>query len=446
MASERIPVYFSHSYRHEDRDINHFFWRLLWANGFTLTVDPESESLSIPYLEYMMKRSAAFVAIVTRRPEQQTYQCSPFMVFEYGLAIQAQKPRLVLVESGVSKHFFPESAQVVYFSRQALDTIKAEVENRLRLLAKRSDAAASTLGHGLGRVGILVGAKKDARQGLVHALIQQLGYTPVELDTEITDAFRLSLRLDELDFIVLDLHSPRLPPWLLPFINGRFIPTVKLLNKTAEGGRPSSAPSYETSDLLETVAKPEELFVYYGTLAELKRELSRHVERLREERIIFTSLLEGTRYFRSLGRRRDMVFISNAGDANECGRALSVALNRENVPHFHYRYGNNIELAEQWAEELPRRIRNSQYFLPLITEQYWRSKFCFAEYELARERAATRQIKIIPYFLGSSLTDIPEQGRDVSELPARGQARQIAADLDRMLIAAERKRDQSEGI
>jgi len=278
MASERIQAYFSHSYRHEDREINYFFWRLLWANGFTLTVDPESESLSIPYLEYMMKRSAAFVAIVTRRPEQQTYQCSPFVVFEYGLAVQAQKPRLVFVENGVSKHFFPESAQVVYFSRQALDTIKAEVENRLRLLAKRSDAAASTLGHGLGRVGILVGAKKDARQGLVHALIQQLGYTPVELDTEIADAFRLSLRLDELDFIVLDLQSLRLPPWLLPFINGRFIPTVKLLNKTAEGGRPSSAPSYETSDLLETVAKPEELFVYYGTLAELKRELSRHVE------------------------------------------------------------------------------------------------------------------------------------------------------------------------
>lgn len=433
MVSERISAYFSHSYRHEDRDVNQFFWRLLWANGFTLTVDPESELLSIPYLEYMMKRSAAFVAVVTRRAEQQTYQCSPFMVFEYGLAVQAQKARLVFVESGVSKHFFPESTQTVYFSRQTLDTIKPVVENRLRLLARRSDAAASTLGHGLGKVGILVGAERDVRQDLVHDLIRQLGYTPVELDTELADAFRLSLQLDELDFIVLDLHSPRLPPRLLPFINGRFIPTIKLLNKTVEGRRPSSAPSYEIGDLLETVASPEELFVYYGTPAELKRELSRHVERLREERIIFTSLGEGNRYFRSLGRRRDMVFISNASGANECGRMLSATLSRENVRHFHYRFGNDIELAKQWAEELPRRIHNSQYFLPLITEQYWLSEFCLAEYKLARERTTAGQIKIVPYFLDSSSADIPEQGRDVSDLSARGQARRIAADLDSML-------------
>ncbi|MGH3812375.1 MAG: hypothetical protein ACRDUV_07955 [Pseudonocardiaceae bacterium] len=220
MVSDRITAYFSHSYRHQDRKVNEFFWRLLWANGFTLTVDPQSESLSVPYLECMMKRSAAFVAIVTRRPEQSTYRCSPFMVFEYGLAVQAQKPRLIFVEDGVSKYFFPEGPQVVNFNRQTVSLIKADVESRLRLLAKRSDAVASTLGHLLGNVGILVGAERDPHQKLAHDLIQKSGYTPFELDTNIADAFRLSLLLDKLDFIVLDLDSPRLPPWLLPFISG----------------------------------------------------------------------------------------------------------------------------------------------------------------------------------------------------------------------------------
>ncbi len=443
MVSDRITAYLSHSYRHQDREVNEFFWRLLWANGFTITVDPQSESLSVPYLECMMKRSAAFVAIVTPRPEQPTYRCSPFIVFEYGLAVQAQKPRLVFVESGVSKNFLPESPQVVYFDRQTLSLIKADVESRLRLLAKRSDAVASTLGHPLGKVGILVGVEKDPRQNLVHDVIRDLGYTPVALDTDITDAFRLSLLLDELDFIVFDLDSPRLPPWLLPFISGRFIPTVKLRSKTG-GTRQPTMLSSEPNDLLETVAKLEELFVYYETDLELKRELTKHVERLQGggDRVLFKSREAGFRYFRTLGRRQDKVFISNAADANPCVRSLSAVLRRENVPHFHYRYHSDIELAKQWVEELPERVRASQYFLPLITNNYFQSEYCVREYELARELADAGKIQIIPYFLDSSSAHIPEQGRDVSELPISLQARTIARDLDDALTAAEHKRDQ----
>lgn len=443
MASERITAYFSHSYRHGDRKVNEFFWRLLWANGFTLTVDPQSESLSVPYLECMMKRSAAFIAVVTRRPEQSRYQCSPFIIFEYGLAVQAQKSAFIFVENGVSNHFFPDRSQTLYFNRQDLGKIKADAESSLRLVAKRSDAAASILGHPLGKVGILIDIQEAHRRKLTHSLIVDFGYTPVELDTNITDSFRLSLLLDTLDFIVLDLDSTRLPPWLLPFISGRFIPTVQLRAKSSSARQPIMLSS-EPNDLLEAVAKPEELFVSYDTDVELKRELTKHVERLRSggDRVLFTSREEGLRYFRSLGRRQDKVFISNAKDANQLVRLLSAALRRENVPHFHYLYHSDVELAKLWEKELPEMIRASRYFLPLITEGYFKSEYCIQEYQLARQLADIGKMQIIPYFLDSSTAYIPDEGRDVSELSVPAQVRSITKDLDQKLTAAEGKQDQ----
>src|SRR5260370_10349666 len=95
-VSARVPVHFSHSYRREDRDLNDYFWTIFHGAGFSFTVDPGSTSLSTTYLELMMARSAGFVAVVTYRQEEEGYRCSPFIMHEYGLAVRARKPRLVL--------------------------------------------------------------------------------------------------------------------------------------------------------------------------------------------------------------------------------------------------------------------------------------------------------------------------------------------------------------
>lgn len=435
---DRITAYLSHSYRHGDRKVNEFFWNLFWRNGITFAVDPESEPLSIPYLELMMKRSAAFVGVITRRAEESTYQCSPFMVFEHGLAVQAQKPRLLLVESGVSKYFFPEGPHTLYFSRQALPSIKAEVERRIGLLSQSSDMNATALGHGLGKVGLLIG-REARRRGIVRDVIKNLGFTPVNLEIGITDAFRFAIQLDELDFIVLDMQYTELPPWLYPFIIGRFIPTIRIRSEPSKQAYRFAEPPWETDDLLSTVAAPDELGVSYQTSSELKSGLVKHAERLREERILLRSLSEGSRYFRSLGRKRGRIFISGATEANEFSRHLSGALSRENIPHFHYRFQNDIELAARWEEKLPERINSSQYFVPLITEGYWHSEFCVREYSLARERADIGNLIIVPYFLTSSGSgDIPEQGRDLSGLAMREQVRRVVTDMDSKLTAEEK--------
>jgi hypothetical protein len=437
VPGEKIVAYLSHSYRHDDRKVNEFFWKLFWENGVTFAVDPESEQLSIPYLELMMKRSSAFVGIVTRRPEERIYQSSPFMVFEHGLAVQAQKPRLLFVESGVPKYFFPDGLQTMYFSRQALPSIRAEAGRRIGRLAAGSDVQTMALGHGLGKVGLLNSAK-DYCWEVSRDVIRNLGFTPVDLNVGISDAFRFALELEELDFIILDIGYTDLPSWLYPFLSGRFIPTIKVCRASASPGEQLTEPPWETGELLRRVAAPGDLIVRYKSPRDLRSGLARHVERLREERILLSSLGDGHRYFRSLGRKRGRIFISTTSAVNYFSRQLSLALHRENIPHFHYRYQNDIELATLWNDELPERIRASQYFLPLVTGSYWKSQFCQEEYRLARERAEKGEMGIVPYFLESSnSTEIPEQGRDLSGMPVRRQIRQIVEDMDRKLTADE---------
>src|SRR5262249_8631551 len=100
------PPYPSHTYRGPDSAVNPRIWRLLHEAGLVFSVDPKSDALSIPYLEHMMARSSCFVAVATQRPEQARYRTSPFIVVEYGLAVQFSKPSLVFVENTVAGRIF----------------------------------------------------------------------------------------------------------------------------------------------------------------------------------------------------------------------------------------------------------------------------------------------------------------------------------------------------
>jgi len=123
----RIRTYFSHSYWAEDRDVNKHFWKLFWDAGFAFTVDPRSGTLSIPHVESLVRRSACFVAVVTYRAQVNHYLASPYLVFEYGLAVQANKPRLVFVERSAARHPYEESRRLV-FDREALGEAFAELD------------------------------------------------------------------------------------------------------------------------------------------------------------------------------------------------------------------------------------------------------------------------------------------------------------------------------
>ena len=110
MSESRYSLaYFSHSYRPAEKEINLFFWEILSEYKLYFKVDAEGKqdrAMDISYLEWMMKSSDCFVAVIPRREENLPYQCSPYQVFEYTLALRAKKPRLIFVEAGLDKAIF----------------------------------------------------------------------------------------------------------------------------------------------------------------------------------------------------------------------------------------------------------------------------------------------------------------------------------------------------
>jgi hypothetical protein len=96
-----IATYFSHSYRLANQDLNKFFWSLFSAD-FSFFVDPPSDATIDTHLERMMRRCSAFVAVVNRREGVSRLRCSPFVLYEYGLSVQARRPKLLLIDDNLS--------------------------------------------------------------------------------------------------------------------------------------------------------------------------------------------------------------------------------------------------------------------------------------------------------------------------------------------------------
>jgi len=128
-----IPTYFSHSYRLSDQDLNKKFWRLFAEANFSFFFDPPSDTTIHTHLERMMRRCSAFVAVVNRREDVGRFHCSPFVFYEYGLAIQARRPRLLLIDRSVPDLPFRSLDQGEIYLFSSNDPLSGHTELREKI-------------------------------------------------------------------------------------------------------------------------------------------------------------------------------------------------------------------------------------------------------------------------------------------------------------------------
>jgi hypothetical protein len=157
MPKSLIPTYFSHSYRLEDQQTNREFWKLLSEEGFSFFVDPPSDSTIHTHLERMMRRSSAFVAVVNRRQNVKSF-CSSFILYEYGLSIQARRPRLLLIDRQVGAGLFEklDPDERYFFSPADAGASTPELRRKIKRLRKVASAFPNTLGRPRGPIGLMV--------------------------------------------------------------------------------------------------------------------------------------------------------------------------------------------------------------------------------------------------------------------------------------------------
>ena len=228
-----IPTYFSHSYRLEDQDRNQEFWRLFSEAGFSFFVDPPSDTTIHAHLERMMNRCSAFVAVVNSRRGTPHF-CSPFVLYEYGLSIQARRPRLIIVDPAVGEDLFdnlPES-EVHYFSKPAgeLQSKIARLQQVAQNFPNRLDRARGPIASSSQKYrSACTYAKPNVRKRIEDAA-RSSGYYIKLVEVPYQHNGPFALALDDYEAVILDVRGTDLPEWVFAYVYGRLVPTIKLVH------------------------------------------------------------------------------------------------------------------------------------------------------------------------------------------------------------------------
>src|SRR6476646_5483909 len=97
-------VYWAHSYRDEDANINRHFGILIdQAERLIINFDPPSKSVNAAKLEQNLRGCDGMVALLTWRATGP----SPYILYEIGLCLRARKPLLVFVDDRLPSDILP---------------------------------------------------------------------------------------------------------------------------------------------------------------------------------------------------------------------------------------------------------------------------------------------------------------------------------------------------
>ncbi len=175
---------------------------------------------------------------------------------------------------------------------------------------------------------------------------------------------------------------------------------IRLVHQPSGNGHGTPFPGLLRDDAIEWAGGSTQWAIRWSAVDELESQLRPVVDKLQRPRRQFRSREEGVGYFQSLGRSlQGSVFISNADTQSDLARDLSRLLDLNNIAFFHYQHRNSIPMGTSWREQLWECIRSSRLFVPLITEEYWRSSLCQEEFRLAEELAEQGRLGIYPCLL-----------------------------------------------
>jgi hypothetical protein len=109
-------IYYAHSYRPADDDVNEFFQELMVDEGMTPSLDPKSDRLNAAKPERHLRSTDAMVAVITQRDPAP----SEYIRWEVGLGMRARRPQLVFVEDNLADDIVPAGILQRRFSRRGL--------------------------------------------------------------------------------------------------------------------------------------------------------------------------------------------------------------------------------------------------------------------------------------------------------------------------------------
>lgn len=435
-VSRTLLAYFSHSYHAVDKEINLFFWQLLSKHDLYFTVDSEEnrgKPMYISYLEWMMQRSACFVAVIPRREDVSSYNCSPYQIFENGLAIRAGKPRLIFVEAGLDEAIFGAKPYEVYSFRRRkkwLEEDRKDFATAARILSERAHAFAPPELSLIRPVALLA----DTIQGnayhtttveLIRQVVLDQGYSfRHENPSQFKYDFLFLQGVEQYGVLISEIRQPYITPDVLGLVHGRCIPTIRIChledNESVEEVRAMMHLSCNETEWGEQsrkhlplilsryeIDKAMEPIIFWKHPEELGRKISTRLQKITEQRFDLIDEQEARNYFLPIGRLKGQVFVSNARTQNAFAKELGAELTRNAVKFFHYKEEDAIRIGREWLPEIKREIRNSGIFIALIDSAYRESEWCMTELAEAMKLFEQDEIEMHVYVISPD-TQLPE--------------------------------------
>lgn len=422
---KKIPTYFSHSYRPEDRKVNKAIWERFAGKGFYFTVDPPSELTTHTHLETMMLRSSCFVAVVNRREENPPDFCSHFILAEFGMALQSRTPKLVLIDENVpTKHFdgLPPD-ECLRLDLGNLEASSDDLDSKIGKLASRALSEKDRRVRPRNRVALLVpdgdeGAYgKDVREQVKEcAELQGMLCEPLPVP-DLHNA-HFAMALDKYEFAVLDVRGESLPEWVFAYVYGRFVPTIKIA-RVHRGELPSSVslPPLVNGLRMDPNEPGVESVIYWRDPKDLCSQLSRSLKRISRRGTVLRSPEQGVSYFDTIGLPPARLFVSNAWSANDFADGLCQALERHNIEAWQYKQRGAIEAGSKWPDRIEQELEQCDVFVALLDPEYPKSEWCRREMRRARQRAKAGALTLLPFQLDGKMTGA-EIGRLIGKLQA----------------------------
>lgn len=124
-------VYWAHSYRKEDNDINQHFGRLIEdAERMVVNFDPPSDKVNESKLDQNLRSCDGLVAVLTWRGNGP----SKYILHEIALSLRARKPLLVFMDDRISGGILPDRILQRRFSHRTFFRQSREHTHALRAL------------------------------------------------------------------------------------------------------------------------------------------------------------------------------------------------------------------------------------------------------------------------------------------------------------------------
>ncbi len=455
----RFAVYFSHSWRPRDVDLNLQLWDQL-AGRCELLVDiPDEPGANPPYyinrIEELFRRTDFFVSVLTYReategatePGDARLRCSPYSLFEVRLAERADMPRLILYER--STGFRPPQRNrpgelYIPFDRATRDrlpeprqwetVVRPKVQDWTEWAARIS--APSSYEQSMCALVLAGAGRPDRLDDVIGDCLSSRGYDPTRFDPDrqaSREAFRL---LREAGLVVADFGTDGpLGQQLYAAAHALGVPTIRLRSAAASrdplpwvlrgdpGGYQHDIVEWSTPDDLPALIDPRIAAMFRVSSA------------LRDG--------GGSSYLQSKRYSPYFVFISHT--LKPPHRALVdevyAQLDKKHVRPFEYHQVNTAGM--DWRTALVEALEKTTHFIVLLSPEYEQSETCTLELETILARGS--DVTILPFMVAGRARPHPKLGelhhRLLSEADGRAAAEiivdQTMAALDHALVSSQ---------